>query len=280
MPGNKYVHTEGVTYRVNLHNESVPYAPGANVISLLRRRRDGRLPETLTLQELERLGIPQGSAPRVLVALQFLGLVDDEGRQTASFQRLGKVSDDEYPGVLAEIIRSAYPRVFDVVDPAEASDVQLSDAFRGFQPEAQRPRMITLFQALSREAGIVPGGPVEPRFRRARATTPRSVGTESIQKKPSRVSTRQMTEGVPGGIVTQPAADYRLLVTLLDQLPTEGRWTRERRDRWLQAVTANLDLLVEIIEPSSHPAPSLGPVDGRDHGQGVTEREEPDNVRA
>jgi hypothetical protein len=30
-------------------------------------------------------------------------------------------------------------------------------------------------------------------------------------------------------------------------LPKEGKWTRERRDKWIQALTANVDLMIEVM---------------------------------
>jgi hypothetical protein len=32
----------------------------------------------------------------------------------------------------------------------------------------------------------------------------------------------------------------------MQQLPKDGRWTQARRDRWIAAFEANVDLLVEI----------------------------------
>ena len=40
--------------------------------------------------------------------------------------------------------------------------------------------------------------------------------------------------------------DYRLINALLQQLPHAGTWTKLRRDLWLQAVAASVDLVVEI----------------------------------
>jgi ABC-type sulfate transport system substrate-binding protein len=41
-------------------------------------------------------------------------------------------------------------------------------------------------------------------------------------------------------------ADYRLLAALMQQLPKDGKWSKARRDRWIQAISASVDLLVEI----------------------------------
>ena len=41
--------------------------------------------------------------------------------------------------------------------------------------------------------------------------------------------------------------DYRMLGELIRQLPRDGRWTTGKRDRWIQAVTATVDLLVTQV---------------------------------
>ena len=62
-----------------------PYAPLANVLILIRRRRGKGLPEILNTEKLAKLGIPEGNISRTLQALRFLDLIDEEGYQSASF---------------------------------------------------------------------------------------------------------------------------------------------------------------------------------------------------
>ncbi len=46
--------------------------------------------------------------------------------------------------------------------------------------------------------------------------------------------------------VPRSELEYTLLQGLLQQLPSSKRWTREKRDRWMQAFTASIDLLIDI----------------------------------
>jgi len=237
----------GVTQMVAESKQVAPYAPVHNVLTVIRRLRERGLPDPLSLQELERIGIPEGNAPRTLAALRFLGLVDDDGARSQVFDRLGRASTQEYPETLAEIVRAAYQSVFTVVDPAQDNEIALHDAFRHYHPQGQRTRMVTLFLGLCREADIVPGGPPQ-RKAKLRKTTDGVVARPPAQViRPPSIESAEAV-GQPTVTQAEGGPDYRLISAVMQQLPKDGRWTKARRDRWIQAVAASVDLLVEVTE--------------------------------
>jgi hypothetical protein len=132
-----------------------PYAPVRNVLEVLQNLRDRGLQVPVTIDRLQNLGVPEGNAPRTLQALKFLGIVADDGQLEASAELLHRATTEEYPHLLEEIVRKAYAPVWEVTDPATATEVKIADAFRQYDPAAQRPRMVTLFLGLCVEAGIV-----------------------------------------------------------------------------------------------------------------------------
>lgn len=232
---------------------TAPYAPAKNVIDVIHRLRQRGLPQELSPQELTRIGIPDGNTNRTLQALRFLNIIDEEGHRTQVFERLGRASTEEYPGILAEIIREAYRDVFTIVDPASEDYIRINDAFRHFHPEAQRSRMIMLFMGLCREAGIISDSSEEPQRRRTRAPTnkpsitsgARSTRTNNMAQAPLQAP----NSNTPNAMSTFTIGEYyALLEQLLKQLPANHRWTQKRRTRWLDAIAANVDLLVEVID--------------------------------
>ena len=227
---------------------AAPYAPVQHVLNIVRRFRERGLPDPLNLQELERLSVPAGNAPRTLVALRFLRLVDEDGSRTPEFERIGRASTDEYPAVLGEVVRAAYEPVFAVADPATDNEIAMHDAFRHHEPQGQRGRMIALFLGLCQEAGIVSGGPPQRRPRMRRASAERVVRRPSPQMiQPAAIESGEKVSE-PTAMHAEGAVDYRLLSALIQQLPRDGRWTQERRDKWISALTANVDLMIEVTK--------------------------------
>jgi hypothetical protein len=244
-----------------------PYAPLANVVGLIRRRREKGLPEILNTDKLTQLGIPDGNISRTLQALRFLNLIDEEGRQLASFNRLATAKENEYPNVLADIIRSAYHDAFAIIgtNPNDVTDRELVDAFRVYQPETQRNRMIILFRGLCQEAGLLAGGPPETRTRKRTGTSgkpssPYSNGAKKPQPEPKdtvfesepyQVSTQQASQSETVTPITS-TEEYAIMQGVLRKLPFAKRaWTQTQREKWLKAVAANVDMLFELEDPDT-----------------------------
>ncbi len=236
-----------------------PYAPLAPVIALIRRRREKTLPEVLNAEKLAQMSISEGNISRVLQAMRFLNLIDEEGRQTEWFTRIAHAKEQEYPDILAEIIKGAYHDVFSIIgDPNQATDLELNDAFRPYQPQSQRNRMIILFRGLCQEAGLIAGGPPTTRMR-TRTTIPgkssssQSNGARKPQTQPKSDYSEAYQASTP--VTSQPMSnqEFALLQGLLGKLPMEKKWTQRQRDKWLQAMTANVDLLIDIVDLEDDP---------------------------
>jgi len=149
-----------------------PYAPPSAVLSVIQFYRNRDVPASVTLTNLQQIGVTEGLAPRVLAALKFLGLVREDGTTTDEFRAIRYASDDDYQQVLSAILEAAYKGVLDHIDLATAGDRELNNAFIPYSPGGQRSRMITLFQALAKEAGWPLA--VEPKSSSPRAATIRS----------------------------------------------------------------------------------------------------------
>jgi Family of unknown function (DUF5343) len=211
---------------------TAPYAPPRTVIQLIDRYRNHGLTVPIDVDVLMRAGVTESLAARTLQTLKLLDLIDDEGSPTDHLEALAKATSEEYPRVFQDLLRSAYAEVFSFVDPAADTPDRVQDAFRGYAPRGQRPRMVTLFLGLCEHSGLVETAPrrtpgPKPQADRIRKVTPRTSSSSARRTQPG---------GIPGP-----------LMAVLEQLPAAGStWTASDRDTFIRAFSAMLDLVVPV----------------------------------
>ena len=79
-----------------------PYAAPSNVIDILKRLRSRNLPDRVDSEYLRAAGVPDGSNYRVVFALKFLGLVDND-IPTPDLRAIATSTDEEYRMILGAI---------------------------------------------------------------------------------------------------------------------------------------------------------------------------------
>jgi len=131
-----------------------PYAPPANVVATLQRVRRMNMPPKVGKEFLLGAGITSNTVTRVLAALKFLELVDDEDRPTDSLRALASCPDEEYKQLLELTIRTAYASDFVNIDPTVDSQQKIIDTFQRYTPKSQHSRQVMLLLGLCREAGM------------------------------------------------------------------------------------------------------------------------------
>lgn len=206
---------------------------------------------------------------RTLQAVRFLGLIDEGGNRLPSFENLQRAKTDEYPSLLAEIVRAAYLPVFTLVNPDVDTDTAVADAFRGYEPRAQRDKMIALFRGLCLEAGLMHGRP-----RAAGGAPRRQVGGAPIARSRNmnpRRTEPDRSDRATGHAEPEDAIDTRVLTALIQQLPGGRlrRWTKVRRDRWFATFESAVDFLVEVDDSAPVPAEGAAPAVPTDLGNGA-----------
>jgi uncharacterized protein DUF5343 len=200
------------------------------------------LPAPVNPDVLARAGVSASLIPRTLQALQALDLIDENGAPSATLEGIRLAPETEYKQRVADWLRAAYADALQFVDPAMATDSQIRDAFRNYNPIGQQERMVALFTGLFREAGIGP--------ERQRAGNSKPAATRAATKpRMSPPSGRAFHTPMNGGDGKLPAP----IAGLLTSLPTNGTgWSRATRTRFIKTFEAVLDFCIPIVEETTN----------------------------
>jgi Family of unknown function (DUF5343) len=224
-------------------DKPAPYAPASAIIDLVERYRARGLPTPVTAEVLTRAGISDSLNSRTLYALQVLGLIDDAGQPTPTFEAIRKAPENEYKQRLVEWLNGAYADALKFVDPATADEIAVRDAFRNYTPIGQQPRMVSLFIGLYAAAGV--GA--------ERASQPRAARTTSskVRSTAQRTSPAKLSPGWTKIARTQSNVTPDLppaLAGLMASLPQNGNgWTKEKRDQFVTLFGTALDWCYPIL---------------------------------
>jgi hypothetical protein len=196
-----------------------PYAPPSAVLAVIQFYRKRDVPASVNLTNLQQIGVTEALAPRVLAALKFLNLLNEDGTTTEQFRAIRYASDDDYTQVLTGILEAAYKGVLDHLDITTAGEKELNNAFIPYSPGGQRQRMITLFQALAKEAGwplAVEPKPSSPRGQSTRQPSRPKAKIQGLPRplRPSGASTPPPANDSP--VAQGSSAGLRLSVTDAD----------------------------------------------------------------
>jgi hypothetical protein len=223
---------------------SPAYGPPANTIAVIRKWRDHSLPEQVNGEWLSKIGLSPTLESRNLQALTFLALIDSAGYPTDAARALRTAPSNEYPSVLAEIVRSAYQPIFSVLDPGQATRTQIDDAFRHEKPEAQRSRMVAFFLGLCREAGLTLKEP--PRGGRPAGTTRATGATKTQRQRKQEVTVLPPAQAIPSQVRALPRGPSLdpALMGIVEKIPELE--TTQDLDAWIEMFRSAFNFVKKV----------------------------------
>jgi len=217
---------------------SHPYISGAGNIAQMIKQLRSNFPGTVTSETVKKLGIAPNNESYVINALQFLGVINEEGKKTEKGKVLTIHKEEDFRKSFEGLIRDAYKDLFELHGDKvwEMDGNELIHYFRQSDQTSAAigQRQAKVFQTFGAIAGH---GEVESK--------PKAVG----KKKGSPAAAGMKTEkpkvvalaGGPGkndGNGAGGRRDFALTVRIEINLPPNG--TSETYDNIFKSIKANL----------------------------------------
>lgn len=218
---------------------SHPYISGpgnvAQMIAYLRKN----FPATVTSETVKKFGLASNNESYVINALQFVGVIDEEGKRTAKGHDVFVLSDDAFPKAFEGLVTVAYSDLFDLRadDAWTMTKAELTAYFRTTDKTSEviGGRQAGVFQVFRVLAGH------ETTEEKA---TPRPAGkARSPKAKPAPQPKAKAAHVTDGGQKVEVNAtgqkkDMALTVRIEINLPANG--SKETYDNIFKSIRANL----------------------------------------
>jgi len=219
---------------------SHPYISGpgniAQMIAFLRKN----FPATVTSETVKKFGLASNNESYVINALQFLGIIDEEGRRTTEGHDTLVLPDDKFPGAFEGLVKKAYSDLFELrgEDMWSMTKSELTGYFRTTDKTSEviGGRQAGVFQVFRSLAGhdsvddkAAPKSSMKARSGRAKAAP--------LQAK-AKVAAADDTKGQVALSSSDSRKDMALTVRIEINLPANG--SKETYDNIFKSIRANL----------------------------------------
>ncbi len=235
------------------------YSTYANLLKLRTHIAAGHLSkgDKVIISVLENFGIHSGEAYEVRIGLRNLGLIDSEDCITDTFVEVAPTTGEEYQKQLAKLLHYGYRDIFNHINPAHATQQELRDAFRDadYQPESMRSKMLSMFRALCREAGIITA-----ETEKSRGASEQTISSQPQIEQVMKASTPLEGNAPMSELVLSsrngrvPVQDHSMIDDILEnlaqlrQLRKSPAWTETGREWWYGNLIHNAHSLIKAIE--------------------------------
>lgn len=220
-----------------------PYISGAGNITQMIGFLRKNFPATVTADTVKKLGLASNNESYVINVLQFLGLIDGEGKRTdAGHEALTKHNEEEFQTAFGELVKSAYSDLFSI--RGDDAWTMNRDALIGYFRSADKTsdiigaRQAGVFSALRELAGhhIEEAATAKPKPASARKPP---AGPKKAAKASAAPGLEQMASETPAATVLKgQKGDVALTVRIEINLPAGG--TQETYDAIFKSIRANL----------------------------------------
>lgn len=204
------------------------------MIGFLRKN----FPAVVTAETVKKFSLASNNESYVINALQFVGVIDEEGKRTPAGHNIFVLSDDDFPKAFEGLIREGYNDLFDLrgEDAWTMSRTQLVAYFRQTDKTSEtiagrQAGVFTMFRTLAGYAPSAENANSRPlaRLRTAKVKTAPK-GKVGVSDEPS---TGKIKENAGNG-----KREMAMTVRIEINLPANG--SKETYDNIFKSIRANL----------------------------------------
>lgn len=215
-----------------------PYISGAGNVSQMILQLRKSFPGTVTAETVKKLGLAPNNESYVINTLQFIGLIDSEGKKSdVASQVFSKHKDEDFAKAFEEVVKKAYTALFELYGEHSWSLSQ-EDLITFFRQSDQTSDAIGRRQANTFKVLAALSGhgetptPKAPKSKGANATS-KAKGAKGAAKE----STKPEHPKPPAGAFPD-SKDFGLTVRIEINLPADG--TKETYNSIFKSIRENL----------------------------------------
>jgi hypothetical protein len=216
--------------------DSHPYISGAGNISQMITHLRKAFPQTVTSETVKKLGVASKNESYVINALQFIGIIDDEGKKTTEGGGVfSHHKDEEFSKEFAKLVEKSYSTLFELHGD-NAWQLEIDELITFFRQSDQTSDAIGKRQANTFKIFAAVSGHGEIPAKKASKSTNNSAkkAAPKIQKKAAKAKPQQVD--LPGTDGKQK--NIGLTVRIEINLPSDG--TKETYDNIFKSIKENL----------------------------------------
>lgn len=219
---------------------SHPYISGPGNIGQMIAYLRKNFPANVTSDTVKKFGLAPQNESYIINALQFIGIIDQEGKRTEQGHDVFLLGDDEFPKAFEGLLRAAYLDLFETrgEDAWTMTKPQLTGYFRATDKTSEiigsrQAGVFIMFRALAGHEQ-----PGEATTAKATGAKPKQPKAKAATVKPATATAEKpkgLTMDVNGG---KGRRDVGLTVRIEINLPAGG--SKETYDNIFKSIRANL----------------------------------------
>ena len=219
--------------------DSHPYISGAGNIAQMITQLRKSFPKTVTSDTVKKLGLASNNESYVINALQFIGLLGDDGSQTEAAKKVfNHHKDDDFSKSFAELIEQAYSELFELHSQNSWS-LENDDLITFFRQNDQTSdaigrRQAATFKVLAALSGHAELPATKSKSNSSPKTTAPKKNVTPVKKPPPSSTTVDLNSKYTSGA----GRDIGLTVRVEINLPADG--SKETYDNIFKSIKENL----------------------------------------